>query len=274
MKKPISITKHIYLLIILTATTNNLHAQQHLGAKLTALGMSGAAIKDIWNVEGNVAGISGITSPQFAINYTKYPNDADWSNQAAAFVLPIQKNYLGLSFQRFGINEYNVIKVGFAVAKKFGSELALAIKLNYHQLQIKGYGNSTALSVDVGAIYDFNEELSFGIYLHNPSFEKFNNKTIQIEIRTIISIGAAYQLSDKFLVATAIRKDAKSALMTSFGVDYQLLKQISFSGGLKTQPFNEYCGFGINYKNIVLDFAVESDSNIGLIPQIGFAYAF
>ena len=266
--------KLITLSIMLNFSITLCVAQHNYGPRLTALGNNSAAVTDIWSTEANPAGITGITSPTAAINYTKFLFDTDLSKQAVSFVLPIKKNYVGLSFHRYGITEYNEIKGGIALAKKFGDGLSIAVKGNYHQIKISNYGATTGFSVDVGTMYTYNEQLTFGLYINNPSLQKYSSKEISNTIPTVISIGAAYKASDKLLIASTISKDLKTAVDVGLGIDYKLIELISLRGGLTAKPFKQYAGFGLNYKKFMFDFAVENDPYLDYTPQIALAYAF
>ena len=75
-------------------------------------------------------------------------------------------------------------------------------------------------------------------------------------------------------MATNINKDIKGKADFSLGLDYKVIEMISLRAGLSAKPFKHYAGFGINYKNLMVDFAVENDPNLSYIPQIALAYAF
>lgn len=258
----------------LILSINTCFAQNNLGPRLTAMGMNGIAVKDLWNLEGNPSGITDIKSSTIAINYSKYLFDNELSKQAIAFAIPFKNNYIGASFQRYGITEYNEIKVGFALAKKFGNSLSIALKGNYHQIKISNYGTTTGFSVDVGAMYDYSEFLTFGISVNNPSLQKFNTKTIAVTIPTIIKIGSSYRASNKILIAATISKDLDKSVDVGLGLEYKLLEPMSLRAGITAKPFKQYAGFGLNYKKLMIDIAIESDPHLGYTPQIALAYAF
>jgi len=260
--------------LMLTISINFCFAQNNFGPKLTAMGSNTAAIKDIWSLNGNPSGVTHIQSPTLAINYTKYLIDSELSNQSVAFVLPFKNNYLGASFSRYGIAEYNEIKAGLALVKRFGDKLSIALKGNYHQLKINNYGSTTGFSLDVGTMYELNEQVTLGFSLNNPSIQKYSSKEVETTIPSSIQLGGAYKASDKILIATTICKDLNSSINVGFGIDYKLLELVSLRAGVTAKPFKHYAGFGLNYKKIVLDMAVESDIHLGYTPQIALAYAF
>lgn len=249
-------------------------AQSNFGARLTAMGNNGAAVGDIWSIGANPAGITILSKPTLAANYTKLLVDNDLSTQAIAFVLPSKNNFIGFSFNRYGISQYNEIKAGLAIAKKFGNDLSISIRGNYHQISITNYDSTSGFSVDVGAMYKLNDLLTFGFYINNPSLQSFSTKIIKTSIPTDFHFGSSYQFSDKLLMATTISKNFKGKADFSLGIDYKVIELISLRAGLSVKPFKHYAGFGFNYRNLMIDFAVENDPNLSYTPQIALAYAF
>lgn len=249
-------------------------AQNNFGARLTAMGNNGAAVSDIWSIEANPAGIAKLVKPTIAANYIKLLIDNDLSKQGVVFVLPSKKNFIGFSFNRYGISEYNEIKAGLAIAKRFGNELSISIKGNYHQISIANYGSTAGFSLDVGTTYQLNDLLTFGFYINNPSLQNYNTKIITTSIPTVFHFGSSYQFSDKLLVAHTLSKNLKGKVDFSLGLDYKIIEMISLRAGLSVKPFKHYAGFGINYKKLMVDFAAENDPNLSYTPQVALAYAF
>ncbi|KQC00669.1 hypothetical protein [Pedobacter sp. Hv1] len=266
--------KIIIFQLILFYSVSLVSAQNILGPKMAAMGNNGAAITDVWSIMANTAGITAIQSPTLALNYANYFFDKQLSKQAVALIVPIQNNYLGLGFQRYGITEYHEIKAGFAYAKKFGNSLSIGIKANYHQLKISNYGQTASFSVDVGAMYHLNQQLILGLYFNNPALQKYNNTTIEIDIPTTFHIGATYLATNKVVLASTISKSIHTAIDVALGIDYQIMPLISLRGGLSLKPFKHYAGIGFVFKKLTVDTAIESDPYLGYSPQISLAYAF
>jgi hypothetical protein len=265
--------KITFLLISLFFAVQQTFAQNSFGPRITAMGNNGAAVHDIWSIEANPSGISKTLSPTVALNYTKSLFDTELSRQAIVFILPIKQNFLGLSINRYGIVEYNEIKATATLAKRFGEKLSIAINGNYHQLKIANYGATSTFSVDAGAMYSLNDEVTIGLYIKNPSLQKYS-KSISAIIPTIVSTGISYRASNKLLLAGTFKKDLDQKLDLSVGIDYLIIELLSLRGGITAKPFKQYVGFGVNHKKLNLDFAFESDPNLGYTPQIAVGYAF
>lgn len=259
---------------MLPGSIDSSFAQAHFGARLTAMGNNSNAIKDVWNIQGNPAGIAGLDAITAALDYTKYLFASELSRQAFALSIPFNHHSIGLGFDRYGITEYSEIKANTAVVRQFGKQLAIGLKGNYHQLKISNYGAAVAFSVDVGLCYGISEKLVAGLYISNPAQQSYKNKAMSNSIATSVQLGASYVLSDKILIAANVSKVLKAPIDVAIGLDYKLLPLLSLRGGLTTKPFKQYAGFGLNYKRMMLDMAVESDPYLGYSPQITLGYVF
>lgn len=264
----------VWNVLLISLTPFYLFAQNNLGPRLTAMGNNGVAVTDVWALQANPSGITSLVKPTVSLNFIKHLFSNEISTQGLVVVLPIKNNFVGASFQRYGLNDYNENKIGFTYANKFGEKLSIALNGNYHQLKIVNYGTSTGFSVDVGALYQFNKDFTFGAFVSNPSKQKFINSEVLIEIPTSFNIGASYLASDKILIATSVSKSPKQSVDVSLGIDYKILELLSLRGGLSVKPFKQYAGFGLNYKKILLDMATTYDANLGYAPQIAVGYAF
>lgn len=249
-------------------------AQNSNGARLTAMGNNTIAVKDVWSINSNPAGITDVKRTNLALSYRKTLFDTDISSQGLALIVPFDRNFVGLSVQRYGISEYNEINAGMAFAKTFGKNLSIGIKLNYHQINIRNYGSTNGFSADVGISYNYHETLSFAVAANNPTFQNYITDHLATKIPTIFSAGASYIASPKVLVAAYVKKEMQQPFDVGIGIDYQLIEILSLRAGITAKAFKQYAGFGLNYKSFKLDVAAESDPNLGYTPQIAMAYAF
>lgn len=261
-----------FLLIFLSTST--LFAQNNLGPRLTAMGNNGSAVSDAWSLQANPSGITDLLKTTVSINYIKHFFSNEISTQAVVAVVPLKNNFVGVSFQRYGFSAFNENKIGFAYAKKFGDKLSTSININYHQIKITDYGATTGFSIDVGTLYHFNKQFTFGAFVSNPSKQKFSSNETAVKIPTSYNIGASYSASDKVLIATTVNKTLSEPIDVRLGIDYKIIDMLSLRGGLSAKPFKQYVGFGLNYKKFLLDMATTYDANLGYAPQIAVGYAF
>lgn len=265
--------KRIYLLLTGLLLQVGLNAQENYGPRITALGTSGVALQDVWSAKANQAGMATLQSISLSADYESRFGIKELSAKSLVFALPLKSFVLGAAFQSYGIDEYNEIKSGFSLAKAFGPKLFIAIGLNYHQLRIFNYGSAKTFTVDVGLQYHVFPKLWLASHIANPNQSKFGDNTDQI-IPTHIQFGGTYLFSEQLLITSEVEQVVDRQLDFKAGLEYKLVKFVALRGGVSVNPFKQYAGFGVNYQNVSIDFAIASHPVLGYSPQISLGYEF
>lgn len=246
------------------------YAQNSQGGRLTAMANNGTAVEDIWAVAANPAGITAISTTSFQFSHQKHFLPSELSTQAIAFVLPSANYKIGIHVQRYGMNSYHENKASLILSKAYGPYLSIGLRANYHQISIENYGATHALSIDAGIMYHFIKNWHLGLYLTNPSLEKYKVKPLP----TSLSIGLSYMVSEKLLMATTFKYDFDQNNTTAIGIEYQLSESFLLRSGLSLSPFKHYGGLGLNLRHLSVDIAVSNIPNLGYSPQITIGYVF
>ena len=142
-----------------------------------------------------------------------------------------------------------------------------------HFLRINNYGDAKSISVDIGLQYKLSPKLWLGSLITNPSQSKYGENSDQI-IPTAIQFGANYVFSDQLFITTEFEKVLDANADFKAGLEYKLIKIVALRGGISVNPFKQFAGFGINYKKVLIDFAVASHPVLGYSPQIALGYEF
>jgi len=263
--------KYVCLIFILLCASAI--AQINPGPRSLAMGSAGTALQDVWSLQHNPAGISQIQRPIIALAYQRHFSDQDLSTQKAVLVMPFNKNVLGLSFHRYGFNEYLEQTTSIAYAKNFSGKLALSIAIKHHQLSVANYGSDQIFSVDAGMQYRVNDKLWIASHLSNPAKASLNDLAGS-NLPVALSFGFSYAFSDKVLVITDVQKILNSGIDTKIGIEYNLVQWFALRGGLSANSFKQYAGFGINIQRFNLDVAVSSHLPLGYSPNLAFSYEF
>ncbi|HCN84575.1 MAG TPA: hypothetical protein DIT07_13280 [Sphingobacteriaceae bacterium] len=261
-----------YSLCLLIILPFGLFAQVNPGPRITALGLTGVAIKDTWSLQANQAGLA--TQKKFAIA-TAYESEflnPELSRQSVLIIYPNKRNVFGLSFQNYGFSAYNEQRLGMAYARNFGN-VSAAIDFNYHLIKIQQYGSTQAYSVEAGLQYALNDKLLIGAHLANPNRSTYDHH-INAAIPVSIEFGLSYQISDNLLLNNGITKTLNSATDVRGGIEYSMLNWMDLRGGVSVNPFRQYMGIGCKYQNLHFDVAVASHYALGYSPQVALSYEF
>ena len=268
--------KRFYLsaLYLLFSFAKPLYSQEiNLGPRLTALGNIGVAIVDVWSLQSNQAGITGLENPVASASYRNTFLNKDLSTQSAVMAYPIGRSVVGLSFQNYGFQAYNEQKVGFSYAKRFGKSVSASLNFNVHQVKIAQYGSAGAFSVEAGLLYKLGEKLIIGTHVSNPGRNGFD-ADVGAFIPVSLEFGASYKLSDKVLFNSGFVNTLDSDADFRCGLEYSVVSWLAFRGGVAADPFRQFAGFGYTLQDIKIDAAAASHPNLGFSPQIALSYEF
>ncbi|MDB5014535.1 MAG: hypothetical protein JWQ25_2737 [Daejeonella sp.] len=259
--------------LIFSLLSFSVSAQLNSGARLVALGNAGVAIRDVWSLTSNQAGIAEIEKLTISAGYEQRFLDKDLNAQALVIALPIRKGVLGASFQKYGISSFNEQKAGLSYAKKYGSKLNLAVNLNFHQLKILSYGNSNTFSAEVGMLYRLSKVLTIGGHIANPNRSNYHND-LNVSVPVIMQIGLSYLVSDQIIIVNTFDKTLGYSTDYKMGVEYKIIEWLSFRGGISVNPMKEFAGLGFHYQHIKFDVATSSHAVLGYTPQLALTYEF
>ncbi len=262
-----------YICLICVLFQLSLHAQNNPGSRSKALGSAGTALEDVWSLQLNSAGIASIERTVFALGYEQHFLDPELSTQSAILGLPIKDYVLGISFQRYGITQYLEQTAGVALSRKYSDAFSIALSMNYHQVSIPFYGSGNTISVDVGMQYSLNDKLRLGSAITNPGRSKINDLSGS-QIPTGVSVGLAFDLSDKVLFLSDLTNIIDFGMNLRMGIEYRIIKSFHLRGGISANPFKQTGGFGLKFGRIAVDAAISSHPRLGYTPNLSLNYEF
>ncbi len=258
----------------LVCSLSCLHAQEiNSGPRITAQGNAGVALQDIWCLQSNQAGIASIHKPIVAFACESNFFNSGIGTQSAVFAIPYHQNVFGLSLQNYGFSEYSEQKAGMAYARSFGGTVSASLDFNIHQIRIAQYGSAQTWSVEAGMQYRADDNLIIGTHISNPSRSAYD-AGVNAVIPVIIELGASLKFTDNVLLNAAIVKELNSSGDFRSGIEYTPVNQFSFRGGIATNPFRQFAGFGCCYHSFKIDTALSLHPDLGYSPQLSVAYEF
>lgn len=249
-------------------------AQVNTGARFTGMGNSGGALNDVYSLLSNPAGIAKLNSPSFALSFENHFIGTDVKTQSALAVFPTKIFVVGAYVHNYGISQvYSDLTSGVSLARLFGSDLAMALTVNYHQLKVTNYGENKSVSLDFGVHYYFTEKWTMGAHLRNPE-NASNRQELYKKTNTQVVFGNSYRFNTEILMSMDIKYILEQRFDSSLGMEYAIVNWLKLRGGVSLHHFQRYAGFGFGYKDFVFDMATVFHPRLGISPQIGLQYEF
>ncbi|SEL83327.1 hypothetical protein [Parapedobacter koreensis] len=259
-------------LILLLISYESL-AQTYVGPNYQAMGFTGTALKGIYSLTANPAGLVGLERLTASVNYQHHFFTTDITTRAALLGIPTRLGVFGLAANRYGLKAaYDDTKVGFSFAKRFGSQFSIGLSTNYHQLFIPNYLSTFSLSVDLGVQYYFEQGATIGLQYTNLNKATYG-MDVYGTIPSFIRFGASYPWAGVMVTADAVYR-LEGTVAGNFGIAYHVGDILSLRGGLSTNPLQQHAGFGVNWQRFTMDAAATFHPRLGTSPQIGLSYAF
>lgn len=229
------------------------------------IGMGAYSIKhvDVFSFTANQASLAQLKSAAAGVYGEKRFLLSSVNMYTAVFALPTQQGNFGLQADYFGFTNYNESQIGIAYARNLGSKLDIGVKFNYYGFKIPGYGNSTAINFEIGAIAHLSDKLNAGVHIYNPVGGNLSKQQDE-KLGSAYTFGMGYEASESFFVSAEIIKQEDMPVNVNAGFQYNFLKQFFVRSGISTETTNSYAGAGISWKNFRLDV------NTGYHPQLGF----
>ena len=240
-------------------------------ARGLALGNTTTVISDAWSIINNPAGLaqSGPSMQLLAGYQNRYVN-MGIHDGTIGIAIPIRTFTPALSVSFFGDELLNENRISLAAGHLVGIA-QLGLRINYHQVQILGYGGSQAISVDMGGIFALSRQVFLGMLITNLNQGKFNSEQIN-RLPVGIAVGLSYRPNENLSVNAQVDKKINNAVDYQFGLEYDINATVTFRTGLSIHQPTAHLGFGFNLKAIQLDLAGQYQSLLGFSGafSIGF----
>jgi hypothetical protein len=246
------------------------------GARAAGMGNAFIATTDLWSVYHNQAGLTGIKELQAGMALENRFLVKELSVKSLALATPIESTggTFGFSVSHFGFSLYSETKAGIAYAQRLSEKVSAGIQMNYFNTYIgEGNGNRGNVTAEAGVQAEITEGLTLGAHISNPFRAKLANYNNE-RISTIMRLGLNYIVSDKVIITAEVFKDSNFNPRIRSGIEYHVIEQFYLRAGIGTNPSLNAFGFGLNLKNLKIDFATSMHSALGYTPSFSMNYSF
>ncbi len=244
------------------------------GGRSSSMAGASVALSDFWSLQNNQAGLAYYNHFAAGAYYENRFLTKELSLKSGGLVLPVKSGVFGLKVSYFGYSAYNESKFGLAYARKLGEHIAVGVQLDYLLTAFgNDYGRKGVATFEIGILSKINDHLSLGAHIFNPITAKIAEYGDE-RIPAVIRIGAAYRFDDKLLATVEVEKETEFDPITKFGLEYRIIQEIYVRGGIASNPGLYSFGFGVNLKNLKLDFSSSVHQVLGFSPQISMTYRF
>ncbi len=244
-----------------------------IGARSSAMGNASVSLSDVWSAHHNQAGLGFVRDYSAGVYYENRFLLKELSTKGGAIAVPVKGGTFGFCVTSFGYQAYSENKYSLSFAKAFGNKLSAGIAMDYLTTKIaEGYGSKGVFAAEVGIIAKPIKNLTIGAHVYNPTRAKLAEYNEE-RLPTIIRLGGNYSFSDKVILAIETEKDIQKKAIFKGGIEYKAVKEFYLRIGVATNPTLTCFGFGVNLKNLKIDFAANYHQVLGISPQLSLTYS-
>ena len=230
--------------------------------------------RDIWAAFNNQAGLADIRNISAGLIYENKFLLKELGTKAGVFALPVNKGTFALSFSQFGFNLYNENKVGLAYAMPLSKNFNAGVQIDYLLTQLaEDYGRKGVFTFEIGLMAKINEKWHMGAQIYNPAQVKLTDY-VEERVTSYIRFGMTYIFSKSVNLVAEAEKDINYKPLFRLGVEYQIVDNIYVRTGVASNPSIFSFGFGVNLKNLKIDFGTSKHTSLGYSPALSLMYNF
>ena len=237
------------------------------GARSNATGNCSVSFSDFWSIQNNPAGLANYQFFGAGFSYENRFFMKELSFYNTALVMPVKIGTFGLSFNRFGFEDYNENKLGLAYARAFGPHLNMGLKLDYLWFKFSDeYAKRRTATFELGIQSDITNDLCIGVYIFNPinvKLKTIHNKRVPVVFR----FGFAYKVMKDFLMTSEVEYDSDKGLDYRFGLEYHTLNEFYIRAGVHTTQATACFGVGYSRNQVVIDVSATMNQYTGVSFQ-------
>jgi len=266
--------KLFYTIIIICAISLSAYSQYNPGAKQISLSNSDVALSnDVFSLFNNPSGLSQMNWREIGVYYSPAPFGlSELANGYVAYHEPTDIGSFAIGGMSYGFDLYRESKFALGYSYNFQNKFFVGLAINYQTVSIQNYGNDGALFFNLGGLAYITNLFRIGFSVQNINRATFGNEDDQIPM--ILNTGLSYDVVDELTLNFALEKDIKYKTSFQFGVNYDILENISLRSGFSNEPSKYSVGIGINYLMFSLDYAMFTHNDLGLTHQAGVIVSF
>ncbi len=246
-----------------------------IGSRQAGMGRTSVAMTDFWNIQNNQAGIALLDKISAGIYYESRFMLNRLSTKDIAVVFPTKIGVLGASFDYFGYELYNQMKIGIVYARSFSPYFRVGLQLDYLVTSLgDNYGNTGNVTFELGIQSDVAKNLTIGAWVYNPVMVRLADYDNE-KIPAIFRLGLSWQIFKGFITNVEVEKNTNiTPILVRGGLEYGFNDKFFLRAGFSTQQEILSMGFGLKIKFLVFDISAVMHQTLGFSPQSSLVVRF
>lgn len=167
----------------------------------------------------------------------------------------------------FGFEDYRetYLSLGAARTLQLGTARPLHIgaTVRYYHVDVGRFGNAQTVGLHLGAIMQVLPLIHVGVHATNVNQPQWTDDS---PLPRTLSVGAAYDLSDRVDLSADLFKDLDFPLRFRTGIEATVVSMFVLRGGMQTAPSEFAVGMGLHHGPLRVGVAAEQHWELGWSP--------
>jgi hypothetical protein len=266
------------LLPLITLISTTVHAGNEpapAGARAVGLGNASVTLTDAWSVANNIGALGWLDHPVVGVFAENRFGISAFRTTGITAATPFRggkAGTVGLDIARFGDDIYSETRAGFGYAYHQGP-FSIGAKADFLQIAMEGLPSRRTVALSAGGLVKLLPQLWLGAYGYNLNQAKLSDAVGQ-RVPTLLKAGLSYRPNTKLLVNVEAQKVVDLPAAFTGGIEYTPHPMVAVRTGFNTltEAFN--FGVGGKARGFQLDYALGSQSRLGLSHVVALAYTF
>lgn len=224
-------------------------------------------ITDVISFTANQAALAAL--PQFSA--TIYMERrfllAELSSYTIAAGMPAAHGNVGAVMYYNGFSEYNQMQFGITYARRLGSKASIGGQINYHTINIAGYGRAATFTAEAGITWHLSERLHAGMQIKNPVGGKFGNSRDE-KIPSVYTFGCGYEPGNKFFTGIEIIKEEDEPPNVNVLLQYRFIPACMIVAGISSATSSCWMGVKFYWKTFHIGTTASYHNQLGITPGL------
>jgi hypothetical protein len=240
--------------------------------KVSARGLSSLFSGDVESLSLNPSTIASLQSLYVSVFVSPSPFDLpQLSNGGVYAAAPLKPCNAGIALASAGFSLYRELTATLTLAKAIEGGFFIGCNINFNHLAIANYGSASTVGIDLAGSAQLADDVRWGFSLLN-----INRPTIgdlRDELPQMYLTGVTCELLSTASVSLALVKDVRFPTSVRMGVEFSPYEIVDVRFGMSNEPSRYFCGVGIHYLSVSLDYAVATHLELGLTHSFGISFA-
>jgi len=240
------------------------------GAANNAMGGSRSMVVNVFSAINNQAALGMLEGFQAGAFAEQRFAGLGIGRYAAAMTLATATGTFGMTAGYFGYELYRDTRLGLAFGRSIGQRFNAGFQVNYVGTHISEYGSAATFNIELGLLARLSPKWTLGAHAYNPTQSTIGETDEPLP--SVLTLGVAYQSSEKLLMVAEVEKDINFAPNFRSGLQYELIQGVEVRGGFATNPALLTFGIGFHLNNLRIDMASTVHTILGVSPQVSLIY--